>query len=90
MGGRAAGGRAGGSSEAWGVERAIMWLNSLARYDPYRIEEPTSADGVLGNAAIRRAVTPIKVATGEHRSPKTHGGTLRANPPVRAPSTQES
>ena len=39
---------------------------SLAPFDPYWIEEPTSPDDVLGHAAIRRAVAPIKVATGEH------------------------
>ena len=37
-----------------------------ARYDPYWIEEPTSPDDVLAHAAIRRAVAPIRVATGEH------------------------
>ena len=39
---------------------------SSAAYDPYWIEEPTSPDDVLGHAAIRRAVAPIRVATGEH------------------------
>ncbi|GAA4474022.1 enolase C-terminal domain-like protein [Phytohabitans houttuyneae] len=54
------------ANQAWGVEQAITWLRSLAPYDPYWIEEPTSPDDVLGHAAIREAVTPIKVATGEH------------------------
>jgi L-fuconate dehydratase len=54
------------ANQAWGVEQAITWLNSLAPYDPYWIEEPTSPDDVLGHAAIREAVAPIKVATGEH------------------------
>jgi L-fuconate dehydratase len=30
------------------------------------IEEPTSPDDVLGHAAIRRAIAPVGVATGEH------------------------
>ena len=30
------------------------------------LEEPTSPDDVLGHVAIRRASTPIRVATGEH------------------------
>ena len=38
----------------------------LAPFDPYWIEEPTSPDDILGHAAIRAAVRPIKVATGEH------------------------
>ena len=33
--------------------------------NPFFIEEPTSPDDILGHAAIRKAVAPIKVATGE-------------------------
>lgn len=54
------------ANQAWGVDQAIAWLERLAPYDPYWIEEPTSPDDVLGHAAIRKAVAPIKVATGEH------------------------
>jgi L-fuconate dehydratase len=54
------------ANQAWGVGQAIDWLAPLAEFDPYWIEEPTSPDDVLGHAAIRRAVAPIKVATGEH------------------------
>jgi L-fuconate dehydratase len=54
------------ANQAWGVETAIEWLRPLAPYDPYWIEEPTSPDDVLGHAAIRKAVAPVKVATGEH------------------------
>ncbi|MBF9133765.1 fuconate dehydratase [Plantactinospora sp. S1510] len=54
------------ANQAWGVDQAVTWLTSLAPYDPYWIEEPTSPDDILGHAAIRRAVAPIKVATGEH------------------------
>ncbi|MGX7673911.1 enolase C-terminal domain-like protein [Plantactinospora sp. DSM 117369] len=54
------------ANQAWGVDQAVAWLESLAPYDPYWIEEPTSPDDILGHAAIRRAVAPIKVATGEH------------------------
>ncbi len=54
------------ANQAWGVPQAIDWLAPLAPFDPYWIEEPTSPDDVLGHAAIRKAVAPIKVATGEH------------------------
>jgi L-fuconate dehydratase len=54
------------ANQAWGVDQAIPWLKSLAPYDPYWIEEPTSPDDILGHAAIRQAITPMKVATGEH------------------------
>ncbi|PWK85631.1 L-fuconate dehydratase [Lentzea atacamensis] len=54
------------ANQAWGVRQAIAWMSTLAAYDPYWIEEPTSPDDILGHAAIRRAVAPVKVATGEH------------------------
>jgi L-fuconate dehydratase len=54
------------ANQAWGVQQAISWIEQLAPYDPYWIEEPTSPDEILGHAAIRAAVRPIKVATGEH------------------------
>ena len=38
----------------------------MAEFQPHWIEEPTSPDDVLGHAAVRRAVAPIGVATGEH------------------------
>jgi L-fuconate dehydratase len=54
------------ANQAWGVQEAVDWMKPLAPYDVYWIEEPTSPDDILGHAAIRRAVAPIKVATGEH------------------------
>jgi L-fuconate dehydratase len=54
------------ANQTWGVAQAIDWMRPLAPYDPYWIEEPTSPDDILGHAAIRKAVAPIKVATGEH------------------------
>ncbi|TMR99197.1 enolase C-terminal domain-like protein [Nonomuraea basaltis] len=54
------------ANQAWGVPQAIEWLRPLAQYEPYWIEEPTSPDDILGHAAIRQAVAPMKVATGEH------------------------
>lgn len=46
--------------------QAIDWVNALARFDPYWIEEPVSPDDILGHARIAEAVRPIRVATGEH------------------------
>ncbi|BCY09190.1 enolase C-terminal domain-like protein [Actinoplanes sp. L3-i22] len=54
------------ANQRWDVQPAIDWMRRLAPYDPYWIEEPTSPDDVLGHAAVRRALHPIKVATGEH------------------------
>lgn len=54
------------ANQVWDVDEAIEWMKSLAEFNPWFIEEPTSPDDVLGHAAIARAVAPIKVATGEH------------------------
>ncbi|MFF8726522.1 L-fuconate dehydratase [Streptomyces sp. NPDC015171] len=54
------------ANQRWNVDEAIRWTRALAEFEPYWIEEPTSPDDVLGHAAIRRAVSPVKVATGEH------------------------
>ena len=54
------------ANQVWDVPEAIEWMGALARFDPLWIEEPTSPDDILGHAAVRRAVAPIGVATGEH------------------------
>ncbi|GGM51931.1 enolase C-terminal domain-like protein [Dactylosporangium sucinum] len=54
------------ANQIWGVPDAIGWMRELREFDPYWIEEPTSPDDVLGHAAVRKALAPIKVATGEH------------------------
>ncbi|MEO6881400.1 MAG: enolase C-terminal domain-like protein, partial [Mycobacteriaceae bacterium] len=53
------------ANQRWEAPEAIAWVNRLAEFDPYWIEEPTSTDDILGHARIRRAVSPIRVATGE-------------------------
>ena len=54
------------ANQVWDVPQAIEWVRALAQFKPLWIEEPTSPDDVLGHAAVRRAVAPIGVATGEH------------------------
>lgn len=54
------------ANQRWNVDEAVTWTRALAEFDPYWVEEPTSPDDVLGHAAIREAVAPVKVATGEH------------------------
>ena len=54
------------ANQVWDVPEAIAWVRALAPFNPLWIEEPTSPDDILGHAAIRRAVAPIGVATGEH------------------------
>jgi L-fuconate dehydratase len=54
------------ANQRWDVGPAIEWMRALAADKPYWIEEPTSPDDILGHAAVRAGVRPIKVATGEH------------------------
>jgi len=54
------------ANQVWEVEQAVQWMEKLAEFQPWFIEEPTSPDDVLGHAAIADAVAPILVATGEH------------------------
>ncbi|CBG75379.1 MULTISPECIES: L-fuconate dehydratase [Streptomyces] len=54
------------ANQRWNIGEAVEWTRALAEFDPYWIEEPTSPDDILGHAAVRRGVAPVKVATGEH------------------------
>jgi L-fuconate dehydratase len=53
------------ANQRWGVDEAVDWMEALAPYDPWWIEEPTSPDDVLGHARIAERIAPIGVATGE-------------------------
>ena len=54
------------ANQVWEVGQAIEWLHTLARFDPWWIEEPLNPDDILGHGKVARAVRPIRVATGEH------------------------
>jgi L-fuconate dehydratase len=53
------------ANQVWSVDEAIWWVDQLAEFEPWWIEEPTSPDDVVGHATIAKAVAPIGVATGE-------------------------
>jgi len=53
------------ANQVWEVDQAIKWMKSLAEFNSYFIEEPTSPDDIIGHKKIREAIYPIKVATGE-------------------------
>ncbi len=53
------------ANQVWEVGQAIDWVRELAFASPYFIEEPTSPDDIAGHRAVRQAIAPIKVATGE-------------------------
>jgi L-fuconate dehydratase len=54
------------ANQVWDVDEAVRNMRRLAEFSPWWIEEPTSPDDILGHAAIRKAITPIGIATGEH------------------------
>ncbi len=54
------------ANQRWEISEAIDWVRKLGDNQPFWIEEPTSPDDILGHAAIRAAVAPVLVATGEH------------------------
>ena len=54
------------ANQVWDVPTAVGWIRELAPFRPAWVEEPTAPEDVLGTAAIRRGVAPVRVATGEH------------------------
>jgi L-fuconate dehydratase len=54
------------ANQVWDVPTAIAWVRELIPTRPAWIEEPTSPGDILGMAAIRQGVRPVKVASGEH------------------------
>ena len=54
------------ANQVWDVPAAISWVRELAPAQPAWVEEPTSPGDILGMAAIRNGVWPVKVASGEH------------------------
>lgn len=53
------------ANQTWERDQAIQWVKELSFANPWFIEEPTSPDDVEAHRAIRLAVSPVKVATGE-------------------------
>lgn len=55
------------ANQIWDVDQAITWMEQLADFRIWWIEEPTSPDDALGHAKIGAAVRPlgIGVASGE-------------------------
>lgn len=53
------------ANQIWERSEAINWVKELSFAKPWFIEEPTSPDDIEAHLAIKKAVYPIKVATGE-------------------------
>ena len=54
------------ANQRWDVDAAIPWIRQLAPYGIAWVEEPTNPDDILAHQAIRRAVAPVPISTGEH------------------------
>jgi L-fuconate dehydratase len=54
------------ANQRWGIDEAIANVARLAPYKLWWVEEPTSPDDVLGHVRIAEAISPIRVAAGEH------------------------
>jgi L-fuconate dehydratase len=54
------------ANQVWDVEESVARIRILQGFDLAWVEEPTSPDDILGLGRIRREVTPVPVATGEH------------------------
>lgn len=54
------------ADQKWEVGEACEKMQSLAKFNPGWIEQPTSPDDILGHIKIKNNIAPIKIATGEH------------------------
>ena len=54
------------ANQQWTLPQAISICNELRSIDPYWIEEPTHPDDVLAHKMLADAISPIKLALGEH------------------------
>ena len=55
-------------NQSWTLPKAIRTCLALADMNPYWIEEPTHPDDILAHQTLARAISPMKVALGEHVS----------------------
>ena len=53
------------ANQVWEPAEAVEWMKSLAEFDLWFLEEPTSPDDILGHRQVREGIHPVKVATGE-------------------------
>jgi L-fuconate dehydratase len=54
------------ANQKWNVPEALTVCRRLGEINPFWIEEPTHPDDVMGHQTIARAISPLKVAAGEH------------------------
>lgn len=54
------------ANQQWTLPQAISICRDLQSIDPYWIEEPTHPDDVLAHKTLSDAISPVKLAAGEH------------------------
>ncbi|MFQ3684175.1 enolase C-terminal domain-like protein [Roseiflexus sp.] len=54
------------ANQQWTLPIALRTCLDLIAIQPYWIEEPTHPDDVLAHQTLARAISPVKVAVGEH------------------------
>jgi L-fuconate dehydratase len=54
------------ANQHWDLPDALRICGELAKFCPYWIEEPTHPDDIEAHVELSRAVSPIKIAAGEH------------------------
>ena len=54
------------ANQQWTLPQAIRICLELGKMNPYWIEEPTHPDDVLAHQTLARAISPLKLALGEH------------------------
>jgi len=53
-------------NQQWTLPRALEMCRALADISPYWIEEPTHPDDIAAHRKIAQAISPMRVALGEH------------------------
>jgi L-fuconate dehydratase len=54
------------ANQQWTLPQALSICKELLAMNPYWIEEPTHPDDVLAHKTLADAITPVKLALGEH------------------------
>jgi L-fuconate dehydratase len=56
------------ANQHWGLPDALRICAELAKFHPLWIEEPTHPDDIQAHVDLSRAISPVKIAAGEHIS----------------------
>ncbi|MDB5156746.1 MAG: mandelate racemase [Mucilaginibacter sp.] len=54
------------ANQQWNLPQALSICKDLKQMNPYWIEEPTHPDDIIAHKTLADAITPLKLALGEH------------------------